>query len=377
MFNQLSVELQDAYSALEAKVESLDAALRDALDDRERQRAQKEQIAERMAGLLVELPVGVVVVGDDGVIEQANRAACEMLATPLVGVRWATVAATVTFDSSRNDCVRSDAQTVAHGAAGLRLTMTERRMANAGRVLVLTDVSEVYELEQELARNQRLAAMGELGARLAHQIRTPVTSAMLYASNLTSTGPEAAKPAARKIYDRLNHIEFTVNDMLAFAKGDGGDLREACMASVVADSVEKLHPKVAERVVVALPPGIGSIAIVVNVERLSDAIVNLVANAVESGASRAVIGTRETTHGLEITVTDDGPGIPPALRERIFDPFFTTRDEGTGLGLAVAKAGVASMGGLLYLDGGAAATTFAVRLPIAHEADPAVAGRCS
>lgn len=358
LFNTLSVRLEEAYGDLEAKVAALEIELREARLEREAQRVEKERIADRLAGLLAELPAGVILVGSAGLVEQANRTALDMLDEPLVGEALDRVL-------ERSLTASTDlAELVTQG--GRRLTLTRRELEDASCIIVLTDVTEVHDLQRRVARNQRLSEMGEMAARLAHQIRTPVASAMLYASRLTGTGTEDSRRGAQKILERLRHLEATVNDMLVFAKGGGSQRRPLTLQDLMCQTLHSLDPRVAAKVSLAPPLNPPETSILGNLKTLAGALGNLATNAVECGADQVTLGVRSAVSGdVDIYVADNGPGVSPELAHKIFDPFFTTRSSGTGLGLAVVRSEAESMGGTVAVEtnefGGA---TFVIRVPV-------------
>lgn len=356
------MRLEEAYGDLEAKVAALEVELRQARLEREAQRAEKERIADRLSGLLAELPVGVVLVNKSGGIEQANRAAEDMLEGPLVGLSLEqAIADNFTASTHQAELVSN---------TGNRITLTRRVLDDESCIVVLTDVTEVHDLQQRVVRNQRLSEMGEMAARLAHQIRTPVASAMLYASRLAGAGNQDSSRAGQKIVERLRHLEATVNDMLVFAKGGGSQQQPLSTQELLCLTYRSLDPRVQQSVYVAKQQDAQAAWMLGNLDTLAGALGNLAANAVESGADRVEIGARNRAAGyVDIYVKDNGPGVAPDIADKIFDPFFTTRAGGTGLGLAVVRSEAESMGGTVLLEsnvsGGA---TFVIRVPAAEVA---------
>ncbi len=359
LFNTLSVRLEEAYGDLEAKVAALEVELRQARLEREAQRVEKERIADRLSELLAELPVGVVLVGQSGGIEQVNRAAQEMLDGPLVGTSLQQAIA--------ENFAASTHQAELVSKTGQRITLTRRVLDDESCIVVLTDVSEVHDLQQRVARNQRLSEMGEMAARLAHQIRTPVASAMLYASRLASAENQDSRRGGQKILERLRHLEATVNDMLVFAKGGGSQQQPLSANELLCLTYRALDPYVRQKVYVD-KQGTPDVWMLGNLDTMAGALGNLAANAVECGADRVEIGARQSRAGyVDIFVKDNGPGVPKEIAERIFDPFFTTRTGGTGLGLAVVRSEAESLGGTVLLENnGAAGATFVLRIPAAE-----------
>lgn len=372
VFNSLSVRLEEAYGDLENQVASLDEELRVARCEREIQRAEKEQIAARMAGLMEELPVGVVLVGAAGKVEEANPSARNMLKGLDKGAHWESIV--------RDNLIGS-------GSAGdmvlerrRRITLTRRELGEGACVVVLTEVTQLHELQERVVRKERLSEMGEMAARLAHQVRTPVATAMLHASSLARSDDSKVQRGATRILDRLRELEVMVNDMLMFARGDVGELIRVSAREILDQVMETVDPRMLHALSARSIAAADSERVFVNSDLLVGAIVNLVSNAVQSGAEHVALSARGSSEGfLELSVADDGPGVPEEIAARIFEPFFTTRSGGTGLGLAVVRTVAETFGGSVQLEGNASGgATFRLRLPLdaglSVEQSPRIAG---
>ena len=179
-FNQLSNQLASSYQALEQRVVHLNDELHRTQDARIRELTEKERLANRLSTLLQALPGGVVALDGNGIVQEHNQAAIDLLGEPLAGISWAQVI-------ERAFAPRSDDGHDVSLADGRRVNISTCPMINEpGQILLLTDVTEMRALQDRLNQQQRLVAMGEMAASLAHQIRTPLASAMLYGSQLKS-----------------------------------------------------------------------------------------------------------------------------------------------------------------------------------------------
>lgn len=358
LFNNLSVRLEEAYGDLEGQVASLDEELRVAREEREIQRVEKERIAARMAGLLVELPAGVVLISAAGMVEEANPSACDMLDGLRIGAHWESVV--------QDNLLGSDTSGDMVLERRRRITLTRRELGAGTCVVVLTEVTQIHELQERVQRNQRLSEMGEMAARLAHQIRTPVATAMLHASTMNRAADEKTRRGASKILDRLRELESMVNDMLMFAKGDVGELTRVNAQELIAQTMQLVDPRMLHALSATAINASDDHCVFVNRELLVGALVNLVSNAVQCGADHVELGARNSSEGfLELFVADDGPGVPDDVALRIFEPFFSTRSGGTGLGLAVVRSVAETFGGSVQLEAnGRGGATFRLRLPL-------------
>jgi two-component system sensor histidine kinase FlrB len=177
--------------------------------------AAKENIAVRLEGLLKVLPGGVIVLDARGLIAEANPAAKEMLGEPLEGLRWLDII-------QRSFCPREDDGHEISTNDGRRVSIATRSLAEDGQIILLTDQTETRRLQSELSRHERLSALGRMVSALAHQIRTPLSAAMLYAGHLCDgqLAEDKRQNFSEKLLRRLNHMERQVQDMLVFVKGD-------------------------------------------------------------------------------------------------------------------------------------------------------------
>jgi two-component system sensor histidine kinase FlrB len=226
--------------------------------------------------------------------------------------------------------------------------------------------AENERLRDLLERQQRLSTLGEMAARLAHDVRTPLAAALLYASRLGKDGIADAdrKELAGKVVGRLRHLEGLVADMLAFARGAGGTLVRCDVGALLESVAQSLVPRLTESARVTIRTHAPGLAVRGNPEALVGAILNLANNALDAAGpeARVEIEARECGGRAEIRVRDNGPGVPPEVRERMFDPFFTTRTGGTGLGLAVVRTVALAHGGAIELESGDGGACFCLRL---------------
>ena len=363
-FGRLSATLETSYRDLEAKVASLHAELELARAERVRQAQEKQLLAERLRNLLELLPGGVVVVDGAGTVREFNPAAADILGVSLDQARWSDVCAR-TFRSASRFGGEVTLQ------SGRQVSISQRALgAEPGYIVLIADLTETNLVRELLERHKRLSAIGEMAAALAHQIRTPLSAALLYASQMT--GPSLAESDRTRFAERtrscLHDLERLVNDMLAFARGGGGVVENFSPSALLEQVAQCLEPKLqggARLTIRTLAP---ELKLRGNSQALAGALLNLATNAFELGKDVSVTIEVSSPHAgcVQIRVCDDGPGVPAELRERIFEPFFTTRQRGTGLGLAVVKSVVSAHGGAVTLEAnqphGAA---FVIRLPVA------------
>lgn len=216
LFSQMSSQLTDSYSLLEARVSELKGELAVVSAQRMQELAEKERLANRLQNLLDLLPGGVIVIDDQGRVREANPAACDLLGLPLEGELWRHVI-------TRCFAPREDDGHEISLKDGRRLSIATRSLdAEPGQLVLLNDLTETRHLQDQLARHERLSSLGRMVASLAHQIRTPLSAALIYASHLTDEQLPAAthQRFAGRLKERLHELEHQVRDMLVFARGE-------------------------------------------------------------------------------------------------------------------------------------------------------------
>jgi two-component system sensor histidine kinase FlrB len=368
VFNRVSAELDTTYRELETKVAGLTQELNRARSARLQELAEKERLAHRLSSLVSALPGGVLIVDAAGIVRDANPQAFQLLGAPLVGEPWLELAARIGGD--RNPNARELCS-----ADGRHFSLVSRQLDTQGdRVLLITDVTEVHQLQDQLARKKRLTALGEMAARLAHQIRTPLSSATLYLTQLARPDlPDAEREhICQRLSERLGHMGQQVESMLSFVRGERPLEQRVLLNRVLADLQTAVAPQLAATASTLTVTSVdNSLALMAAKDDLVGALANLVMNAQEAASGPVVldlwVGALDEER-FQLRLRDNGPGIEPQILERIFDPFFTTRAKGTGLGLAVVAMTVANHGGEISArnraEGGA---EFVITLPVAVE----------
>lgn len=232
--------------------------------------------------------------------------------------------------------------------------------------------AEASRLREEAERNKRLAAMGEMAAQLAHQLRTPLAAALLYAGNLENPDlPENSRISiAGKTVARLKHLERLIQDMLLFARGEVLGRETFPVAELLTELAHTFEPLARSRnVAFEIEERSGDARLTGNRKALAGALTNLLENALQAvdAGGRVTLAAERSGEQMLLTVRDNGPGMTPDVVARLFEPFFTTRSEGTGLGLAIAR-GVARAhgGGIDVRSAPGAGTEFLITLPL-HE----------
>ncbi len=248
---------------------------------------------------------------------------------------------------------------------------------------------DLRDAQDRLVRAERLATIGKMSTKVAHEIRNPLASMSLNAellgdelASLDRSGTREARGLLDSIRAQIEGLNEVAEEYLRFARLPKPEVQPLDLAEVVGDLLGFMAEELASRKVrvtvdapSALPPALADPRL------LRQALMNLIRNAVEAmpdggnlaiTAARANSGSRipDGANCLDLRVGDTGPGVPPDERERIFEPFVTTKDGGTGLGLAIARQILQEHGGELTCEPHAGpGAVFVLRLPVAPEAE--------
>lgn len=304
--------------------------------------AELRQQSSWLTHLVDILPAGVVVLDATGKVKDANQVAVDMLGEPLEGEAWTSVISR-SFSPKQDD----GHEVSLHDGRRVKLSITALA-PQPGQIILMTDLTETRLLQDRIAQMQRLSSLGKMVASLAHQVRTPLSAAMLYAANIANPklSPTAKTTFQQKLMNRLQDLEHQVNDMLLFAKSGGenqvvSDISLQQLFNEVKSGSEAMVIQNNGQLIVELPDP--DIVIKGNKTSLASAIQNLIHNSIECAHGEAQISISavkdiDNENEVIISVSDNGPGIPSHIKTKIFEPFYTTRSQGTGLGLAVVNA---------------------------------------
>jgi signal transduction histidine kinase/DNA-binding response OmpR family regulator len=246
------------------------------------------------------------------------------------------------------------------------------------------DVTERRRLEAQILLADRLSAMGNMAAGVAHEINNPLTYLLGNLSSLQDDmaekggGPESIPHDLPQLLadclEGAQRIQAIVRDLKSFSRVDHEQPGPSDARRAAGNVIRMLRGEALHRAQVVLEPGTTPVWAACSETRLAQLVTNLLLNALQAFPQRPMqqnqvhISVRDCGHDVEIAVADNGPGIPPALRDRIFEPFFTTKPAGvgTGLGLSVSRTIAAAAGGRIELDTEVGkGSTFRVVLPSA------------
>lgn len=234
-------------------------------------------------------------------------------------------------------------------------------------VLIIEDVTEFEKIKERLERDERLKAMGEMAARIAHEIKNPLGSMELF---LTMLSEGRTKTKEKKYVEFIRYgiqtIDRIINNILSYTRPKTLALREEKIGKVVEEILDFMKPSIESR----------NISVVCNVEyegtlffdpdMVKLVIMNFISNAIDAIKGKGIIkiDIKEEQKNVILSITDNGSGMTEEVRKNIFNPFFTTKDKGVGLGLFIVHNIVQAHNGYIEVDSTeGAGTTFSVYLP--------------
>ncbi len=385
-FDQAAATLQESYRALTTRLERMDLELAASNQALRVNLRENEEMRRHLAAVLESLSTGVIVADHDGRITRCNQAASTFLQRPgsrLLGYEVARVLREAGIDQREYPIT---------APSGALLSITSTRLqqppgADSGLIVLLHDVTAIHRLEERMQRRDRLAAMGEMVGRIAHEIRNPLGSVELFASLLRRDLSD--RPTQRAYADHISGAVQALNrllsNLLLYTKPDRPQAAWHEVDSLLLDSLT-LAAHAITRAPIQIPLQVDPEvpAVWCDAGQIKQILVNLVINAVHAmpdGGTLTLSVTRDITSPSDraricLEVSDTGQGIDSEHRSRIFDPFFTTKSDGTGLGLAIVHAFVEGHGGRIEVDSQPGqGTTFRIYLPAAPTGEGPSAAR--
>ena len=255
--------------------------------------------------------------------------------------------------------------------------------SGADVVLVFDDQSDRHRLQDQLVQSEKMSAIGQLIAGVAHDLNNPLASVVGFAEFLSERPdvPPALREPVTVIREEAERASGIVKNLLSFARKQERRRRPTAMQPLLESTVALLRNELMSTKVecrIEVDPDLSTP--VIDANQIQQVFVNLIHNAAQAIAAGGRPGTitvraRRWTDGIAVDVIDDGPGMSEALATQVFDPFFTTKPEGhgTGLGLSISQGIVTEHGGRITLETAEGwGSTFTVHLPAGEGAAPVV-----
>jgi PAS domain S-box-containing protein len=387
-FNTATAKLQRSYQDLEKRVQSLNRALEEKNRELERNLEETERVRSHLHNILESLNSGVMVLDSSGRVTTANdgvQRITGLYANEMMGKELSELQI---FDDAILGILRRimtnplqgcncEMQITQKDGSPLHVNlsaspMRNSRNQNSGRVIVLQDIERLKVLEEQAQRTGRVSAMGDMAARIAHEVRNPLGSIELFASILRRELEGERRRLAEHVINGVKTLNMILTNLLYFFRGPLEPTRmEMDFHRFLSDFMEEMtHVIEKDKVTFQRDFSQEDFTLEGDPELLKQLFLNLLLNATQAmpHGGRIEVATRLITEEveilrptspdstpaafLEVRFSDTGPGVPEEIRSRIFDPFFTTRDRGAGLGLAIAHNIMEAHGGTIQLVSG-------------------------
>jgi len=344
--NRLSASLCDSVDRLNSTASQIKTSRE---DQSSASCVDNEKLAQHLRALIDAIPGGVVVLDPQGLVVESNAAAATLLGEPLNQQPWRDVVNRVFLPELDQGELKTE--------DGRQFSISTRPLGyEPGQILLLSDVTQTRQLQRAAQQNLHLMTMGKMMASLAHQIRTPLASSMLYLSQIVDgdMDSDTSQVFSEKALARIKHIEKMINDMLVFAHGGQFNMCQFSIRDLIDELQDQLRPQIEQRQASLEIFGDEINAqLRGNKDALLGALGNLCMNSLDAADQqpRIRIRIKLTLRGmLSVTVEDNGCGIDISTRKHLFDPFFSTKVDGTGLGLAVVKSVIESHQGRIAVS---------------------------
>ena len=379
----LALENSRLYGHLEEEVQRVTGEL-------QRSNAELRRMQEFSESILANVGSGLLVLDQEGRVTKINRAACELLGVSedlpedetLVTLFGEEAAGHVLGPIEPG--MRHEVLAVSRHGKQLLAGYTTSALLNpegeeAGTIVVFRDLTDLKRMEAELVRMDRMASLGILGAGIAHEIRNPLAAIRFNLDFMRSSAGDSAELDV--IVKNVERLDDLVKKLLRFARPQAPAVRAQPLASRVGAVAALLRQQAAaegKEVVVEMDDSLPEAEI--DGAQAEQVVLNVALNGLqvmEAGGRlqlrlrRAPESEGEGPGHAEVLISDDGPGLSAEDARNVFDPFFTTREDGTGLGLAVAHRIMQDHGGYIRVlserVGDERGATFAIGFPLVAE----------
>jgi two-component system NtrC family sensor kinase len=331
----------------------------------------------------------IAIIDQRGAIRRANRAFADLVGSPVTALTgrpwllllppaWAEAVGRALADpGAEGGEIRTDRR-----AFAVRAHAVESDPGTA--VLLIEDVTDTKRLQEQLIQSEKLSAIGQLIAGVAHELNNPLASVLGFADFLSESSqtPVALAEPIRVIQHEAQRAAGIVKNLLTFARKQDQERRQVEIGPILQRTLQLLNNQlIGLRVEPTLHVDLHLPAVVGSPNQLQQVFLNMINNGAQSiaGAGRGgtvVVRARAWLDGVAVDVSDDGPGIAEEHHARVFEPFFTTKaeGEGTGLGLSISQGIIKEHGGRIVLKSvPGEGATFTIELPGANP-EPAAAG---
>jgi len=343
-----------------------------------------EQLAfaeKELANIFDSIPDMVFSINSDYVVKNINKAVCKRLGKrpeEIVGGKcyeifhgksgpWEECPHHRTLETKKEHVGEIDDQYLGGTFISSSSPIFNMKHELIGTVHVLRDISELKRLQERLVMTERMAALGEVAAKVAHEIRNPLISVGGFAKRLEKKLSGNLKEYADIIMKEVGRLEGILNEILGFVKEIRIVKESVTSERLIDDATSLIQADIEERRITIVRESDGPIALYVDPARIKEALLNLLTNAVQAIGSNGTISIKTYILGTEavIEIADTGEGITDENMPFIFDPFFTTKKVGTGLGLSITHGIIEEHKGRIEVKSSPGmGTTFRLFIPV-------------
>ena len=347
-FQQQSIQLEESHKKLKEQLKHSQIDLAEKNKELARKVDEIQDIKERLSGILESITDAVFMTDYRGEIVTANYAArilfdpdnkgeIEIISTALINIE--DIAKTISTGRRIQDeeisCTILDEDKI------FMLSVLPIKNSKDRMVVILKDITENHSLKVRVEREDRMTALGQVAASVAHEIRNPLASIDGFARLLERDLPEGQKRMAGKIVQGTRQLNYVVTNLLTYTRENSINCFPHDMALVIEEAAELVIPMAEDRDIgfnMKLKDGVSAFIDGIQIKQL---LLNLFINAVQAcpvkadGEINVELKKRRST--VVIEVKDNGCGIPSSKVARLFEPFFTMKDGGIGLGLAMCR----------------------------------------
>jgi two-component system sensor histidine kinase HydH len=349
-------------------------------------RATKKTLRDTSAfadKVVTHLPVGVIATDHNGNIaffnataeKITNKKGKEVKGYPLEAVISAELCGFQKRLDRGDNIMEKEVECVFTPGRSVPLSISASRIINdvgefVGNILILRDLGEVRRLQEEVQRQEKLAAVGGLAAGVAHEIRNPLSSIKGMATYFVGLFEKKSEPwqAADVMIQEVDRLNRVITELLEFARPTNLNRRDTDIEAVISRSLQLIQQDAESHAVnIELDATFKSSQVWVDPDRISQCLLNLYLNAIQAmdnGGQLTVKADMDNADKMRIQISDTGAGIASENLDKIFDPYFTTKNSGTGLGLAVVhKIITAHNGNIKVVSTYGKGTTFILWIP--------------
>lgn len=372
-FQERAEKLSNAYAAMQDDFRKINLELDRKNSELSASLRRQEKMQTYLDSILQSMENGVVGIDTEGMITHFNRAATE-----ITGYKTDEVIRKSYGDlfaaGAKNSTELIETMNAGHGTAGRKervvwhrdghpvpvayhhAVLKDKNGNKIGAVEILSDISKIKALEEEMHQAQTMAVLGEMSATVAHEIRNPLGAMGMWAALLERDleDEDPRRKTLGKIIEGLSRLNKIVSNLLVFTRPIKAEFRKVDLVRNVEEIVDFVRieiERLEQDVVINYTKKVKNLYVLADPEKIGQVILNLCLNALQamprSGTMEVDLSDGGKDYAL-LVIKDTGCGIQADQLEKIFDPFYTTKENGTGLGLAIVKKYIESHSG--YID---------------------------